>query len=64
MKNKSAISTLGSRGRAQAQDRSVSDIRRKAVDTMSVDHNLWRQLDRWVNEGGTAGDGSAPSQKS
>jgi hypothetical protein len=31
---------------------------------MSVDRNLWRQIDRWVNEGGAAGDGSAPSPKS
>jgi hypothetical protein len=22
--------------------------------------NLWRQIDRWVNEGGAVGDGSVP----
>jgi len=26
---------------------------------MRID-NLWRQIDRWVNEGGAVGDGTTP----
>jgi hypothetical protein len=32
------------------------------AETMPDDNNLWRQIDRWVNEGGV-GAGTAPSAK-
>ena len=63
MTNQPAISNPGSQGRPQARDRSSADVYRKVAEALSVDNNLWRQLDRWVNEGGAVGDGSAPSPK-
>ena len=29
---------------------------RRAVEATLVTDNLWRQIDRWVNEGGAVGD--------
>lgn len=41
----------------------AADVYGEAVEAMSVDDNLWRQIDRWVNEGGAVGDGTTPSAK-
>jgi hypothetical protein len=37
----------------------TADANRKAVEAPLID-NLWRQIDRWVNEGGAVGDGTTP----
>ena len=37
-----------------------ADTDRKAVEAPLLIDNLWRQIDRWVNEGGAVGDGTAP----
>ena len=36
------------------------DADRKAVEWPLLIDNLWRQVDRWVNEGGAVGDGTTP----
>ena len=38
----------------------AADADRKAVDASAATNNLWRQIDRWVNEGGAGGDSTAP----
>ena len=38
----------------------VSDSDRKAIEALPFTSNLWRQIDRWVNEGGAEGDSTAP----
>ena len=37
------------------------DADRKAVEAPLLIDDLWRQIDRWVNEGGAVGDGTTPS---
>jgi len=39
----------------------TADADRKAVEAPLLIDNLWRQIDRWVNEGGAVGDGTMPS---
>ena len=34
---------------------------RKAIEAPPATNNLWRQIDRWVNEGGAGDDGTVPS---
>ena len=38
----------------------TADADRRAVEAPPVTDNLWRQIDRWVNEGGAVGDGTEP----
>jgi hypothetical protein len=38
----------------------AADADRKAVNASAATNNLWRQIDRWVNEGGAGGDSTAP----
>jgi len=38
----------------------TTDADRKAIEAPAVNSTLWRQIDRWVNEGGAVGDGTAP----
>ena len=38
----------------------VAHADRKVVEVTPDTNNLWRQIDRWVNEGGAIGDGTAP----
>ena len=38
----------------------TDDANRKAVEAPMLIDNLWRQIDRWVNEGGAVGDGTTP----
>ena len=33
----------------------------RGVEATLVTDNLWRQIDRWVNEGGAVGDDIAPT---
>ena len=37
-----------------------TDANRKALEAPMLIDNLWRQIDRWVNEGGAVGDGTTP----
>ena len=39
----------------------TADADRQAVEAPLLIDNLWRQIDRWVNEGGAVGDGTTPS---
>ena len=39
----------------------TADAGRHAVEATLLIDNLWRQIDRWVNEGGAVGDGTTPS---
>jgi hypothetical protein len=39
----------------------AADADRKAVEAPPATNNLWRQIDRWVNEGGAGDDGTVPS---
>jgi hypothetical protein len=39
----------------------ATDADRKAIEALPVTTALWRQIDRWVNEGGALGDGTGPS---
>ena len=38
----------------------TADATRKVVEAPVLIDNLWRQIDRWVNEGGAVGDGTMP----
>jgi len=38
----------------------TADAGRQAVEVPLLTDNLWRQIDRWVNEGGAVGDGTTP----
>ena len=38
----------------------AADEDRKAVDASAATNNLWRQIDRWVNEGGAGGGSIVP----
>jgi hypothetical protein len=35
---------------------------RQAIEAPPIANNLWRQIDRWVNEGGAVGDGTTQSE--
>jgi hypothetical protein len=37
-----------------------NDADRNALEAPMLIDNLWRQIDRWVNEGGAVGDGTTP----
>ena len=39
----------------------MADPGGKAVEAPLFADDLWRQIDRWMNEGGAVGDGSEPS---
>ena len=39
----------------------VTDTDRKETESLPAINTLWRQIDRWVNEGGALGDGTAPA---
>jgi hypothetical protein len=36
------------------------DANWKEIEAPSVTNSLWRQIDRWVNEGGAVRDNTAP----
>ena len=60
----SANSKLVSQRQSETRYRRAADAYGERVEAMSADDGLWRQIDRWVNEGGAVGDGTAPSAKS
>jgi hypothetical protein len=61
MTNQSLIQTYQPRGEIEPKTPDTADADRKAVEAPLLIDNLWRQIDRWVNEGGAVGDGTTPS---
>jgi hypothetical protein len=61
MTNQSLIQKYQPRGEIEPRIRETAEAERKAVESPLFINNLWRQIDRWVNEGGAVGDGSTPS---
>jgi hypothetical protein len=47
--------------RREIEPRIPDTAYRKGVEAPLLIDNLWRQIDRWVNEGGAVGDGTTPS---
>lgn len=60
MTNQSLIQKYQSRG-DEPRIPEVADADRKVGEAPLLIDNLWRQIDRWVNEGGAVGDGTTPS---
>jgi hypothetical protein len=61
MTNQSLMQEYESRGEIGPRIPDTADVERKAVEAPLLIDNLWRQIDRWVNEGGAVGDGTTPS---
>ena len=61
MANRSLIQTYQPCGEIWPTIPDTADADRKAVEAPLLIDNLWRQIDRWVNEGGAVGDGTTPS---
>ena len=61
MTNQSLIQKYQPRGEIEPRIPEAADADRKAGEPPLLIDNLWRQIDRWVNEGGAVGDGSMPS---
>ena len=61
MTSQSLIQKYQPRGEIELRIPETADADRKAVEAPLLIGNLWRQIDRWVNEGGALGDGTAPS---
>jgi hypothetical protein len=61
MTNQSLTQKYQPRGEIEPRIRETAEAERKAVESPLFIDNLWRQIDRWVNEGGAVGDGSTPS---
>jgi hypothetical protein len=61
MENPSLIQTYQPRGEIWPTIPDTADADRKAVEAPLVIDDLWRQIDRWVTEGGAVGDGTTPS---
>jgi hypothetical protein len=58
MTNQSLMQKYQPRGEIGPRIPDTAD--RKAAEAPLLIDNLWRQIDRWVNEGGAVGDGSVP----
>jgi hypothetical protein len=61
MTNQSLIQKYQPRGKIEPRIPETTDVDRRAVELPLPIDNLWRQIDRWVNEGGAVGDGTTPS---
>ena len=61
MTNRSRMGTRQPRGGKTFRGPDVTDADRRAIEALQVTNILWRQIDRWVNEGGALGDGTGPS---
>ena len=61
MTNQSLIQKYQPRGEIEPRIPEASDADRKAGEPPLLIDNLWRQIDRWVNEGGAVGDDTTPS---
>jgi hypothetical protein len=51
MTNQSLIQKYQPRGEIEPKTPDTADADRKAVEAPLLIDNLWRQIDRWVNEG-------------
>ena len=60
MTNQSLTQRYQPRRRIGPRVADTADADRKAVEAPLLIDNLWRQVDRWVNEGGAVGDGTTP----
>jgi hypothetical protein len=49
------------RGKKTLRALAAIDTERKAPEGLPATNTLWRQIDRWVNEGGALGDGTGPA---
>jgi hypothetical protein len=56
-----ANSTFGSQRQYEARYRRTAISYGERTESRTVDDELWLQIDRWVNEGGALGSGTAPS---
>lgn len=61
MTSQSLIKKYQPRGEIELRSPETADADRKALEAPLLIDNLWRQIDRWVNEGGAVGDGATPS---
>jgi hypothetical protein len=61
MTNQSLMQRYQARREIGSRIPDTADADRKAVEASLLIDNLWRQIDRWVNEGGAVGDGITPS---
>jgi hypothetical protein len=61
MANQSRMQKCQPRGEKTFRVLDATDADRKAIEALPVTNTLWRQIDRWVNEGGALGDGTGPS---
>ena len=61
MTNQSLMQKYQSRGEIGPRIPDTADADRKVVEAPLLIDDLWRQIDRWVNEGGAVGDGTTPS---
>ncbi len=60
MANQSRMQKCRARREKRFRALDAADADRKAVEAPPATNNLWRQIDRWVNEGGAGGDGIVP----
>jgi hypothetical protein len=61
MTNQSLLQKYQPRRKIGLRISDTADADRKAVEAPLLIDNLWRQIDRWVNEGGAVGDGTTPA---
>jgi hypothetical protein len=61
MTNQSLMQKYQPRRESRLRIADTVDGDRKAAKSPLLIDNLWRQIDRWVNEGGAVGDGTMPS---
>jgi hypothetical protein len=58
MRNQSLMQKYQPSGEIWPRIPDMADADRKAVEALLLIDDLWRQIDRWVNEGGAVGDGT------
>ena len=61
MANQSRIETSQPRGEKRLRALDAIDTDRNATERLPATNTMWRQIDRWVNEGGALGDGTGPT---
>jgi hypothetical protein len=61
MTNQSLIQKYQPRGEIWPRIPDTPDADQRAVEAPLLIDDLWRQIDRWMNEGGAVGDGTTPS---
>ena len=58
MANQSRMETRQSRGERTLRALGATDADRKGAEVLPATNALWRQIDRWMNEGGALGNGT------